>query len=72
MVNKFYSIDNGLNEVNCLSVDEIYIKLIALRLPTFKAANIRDLVSTMQPNDFLVFNDFKAGCIKIRCWKYTD
>ena len=70
MINKFYSINNGLDEANCFSVDEIYIRLIAAKFPMFKAASIRELVSTMQPDDFLVFNDFKAGRIEIRCWKY--
>ena len=71
MINKFYTIDNGLDEVNCFSIDEIYIRLIAARLPMSKAVSIRELVSTMKPDDFLVFNDFKAGRIVIRCWNYT-
>lgn len=72
MIKKFYSIDNGIDEANCFSVDEIYLRLIAACLPMSKAATIRELVSTMQPDDFIVFNDFKAGRIEIRCWNYMD
>lgn len=72
MINKFYSIDNGIDEVNCFSIDEIYFRLILARLQMSKAANIRELVSTMQPDDFLVFNDSKAGRIEIRCWTYYN
>lgn len=71
MINKFYTIDNGLDEVNCFSIDEIYIRLIAASMPMSKAVSIGELVSTMQPDDFLVFNDFKAGRIEIRCWNYS-
>lgn len=70
MIEKIYSIDIGLDEVNCFSVVEIYLRLIAAFIPTRKADCIRGLVSEMEPNDCIVFDDFKAGRIEIRCWKY--
>ena len=72
MIEKLYTIQTtDIDEVNCFSVDEIYLRLIAARLLMCKAAAIRELVSTMQPNDCLVFDDFKAGRIEIRCWNYS-
>ena len=72
MIKKFYSIQTNVNEANCYSVEEIYFRLIVNCIPMCKAACIRELVSTMQPNDCLVFDDFKAGRIEIRCWNYID
>lgn len=72
MIEKFYTIQTDNYEVNCYSVDEIYLRLIVDCIPTSKAECIRELVSTMQPIDFLVFNDFKVGRIEIRCWKYYN
>lgn len=71
MIKKFYTIQTSLDEVNCFSVDEIYLRLIASRLLMKKAACIRELVSEMQPDDCLVFDDFTAGRIEIRCWNYS-
>ena len=71
MIKKLYTIQTNINEVDCYSVDEIYLRLIVDCIPTTKAECIRELVSTMQPNDCLVFDDFKAGRIEIRCWKYS-
>ena len=70
MIEKFYTIQTNRDETNCFSIDEIYLRLIAALMPMSKAATIRELVSTMQPDDFLVFDEFKAGRIEIRCWKY--
>lgn len=72
MINKFYSINNGHDEVNCFSVDEIYLRLITAKVQMSKAECIRELVTTMQPDDFLVFNDVKAGRIEIYCWAYYN
>ena len=72
MIDKFYSIDNGFVEANCFSIDEIYIRLILAKLQESKAASIRDLVSTLQPDEFFVFTDSKVGRIEIRCWKYYN
>lgn len=72
MITKFYSINNGIDEVNCFSVDEIYMRLIAAKVQKFKAASIREVVSTMQPDDYLIFNDLEAGRIEIHCWNYVD
>lgn len=72
MIDKFYSIDTGFSEVNCFSIDEIYIRLILAKLQKSRAASIRDLVSTLEPDEFLVFTDSKAGRIEIRCWKYYN
>lgn len=72
MIKKFYSINNGIKEGDCFSVDGIYFRLIVNCIPTSKAECIRELVSTMQPGDFLVFNDCKAGRIEIRCWTYYN
>ena len=71
MIKRFYTIQTNLDDLNCFSVDEIYLRLIAARLLIKKAACIKELVSEMQPDDFLVFNDFKAGRIEIRCWNYS-
>ena len=71
MIKKFYTIQTNLDEVNCFSLDEIYFRLIVNCIPTGKAECIRELVSTMQPNDCIVFDDFKAGRIEIRCWDYS-
>ena len=70
MIKKFYTIQTNIKESDCYSVDGIYFILIVNCIPTGKAECIRELVSTMQPDDCLVFNDFKAGRIEIRCWKY--
>ena len=72
MNKKFYTIQTGLYENNCFDVDEIYMRLIVNCIPTRKADCIRGLVSEMKPNDCLVFDDFKAGRIEIRCWNYMD
>ena len=72
MIKKFYTIQTNLDEMNCFSVDEIYFRLIVNCIPTGKSECIRKLVSTMEPNDCLVFDDFKAGRIEIRCWNYMD
>ena len=72
MIKKFSTIQTSIDEVNCFSVDEIYLRLIADCIPTCKADCIRELVSEMKPNDYLVFDDFKAGRIEIRCWNYND
>ena len=72
MIKKFYTIQTNINESNCYSVDEIYFRLIVNCIPTRKADCIRGLVSEMKPNDCLVFDDFKAGRIEIRCWNYND
>lgn len=72
MIKKFYSIDNGIDEVNCFSIDEIFLRLIVDCIPNSKAASIRELVSAMQPDDYIVFNDCKAGRIEIRCWTYYN
>ena len=71
MIKKFYTIQTNINEANCYSVDEIYFRLIVNCIPTHKADCIRGLVSEMQPNDCLVFDDFKVGRIEIRCWNYS-
>ena len=71
MIKKFYTIQTNVNEANCYSVDGIYFRLIVNCIPTCKAECIRGLVSTMQPNDCLVFDDFKVGRIEIRCWNYS-
>ena len=70
MIEKFYTIQTNRDEANCFSVDEIYLRLIAAWLPMDKARVIRELASTMQPDDFFAFDDSKAGKIEIRCWKY--
>lgn len=72
MIKKFYSINNGINEGDCFSVDGIYFRLIVNCIPTSKAECIKELVSTMQPDDYIVFNDSKAGRIEIRCWTYYN
>ena len=72
MIKKFYTIQTNIDEVNCFSVDEIYFRLIVNCIPTGKAECIRELVSTMQPDDCLVFDDSKAGRIEIRCWTYYN
>ena len=72
MIKKYYSIDNGIDEVNCFSIDEVFLRLIVDCIPASKAECIRELASTMHPGDFLVFNDCKAGRIEIRCWTYYN
>ena len=72
MIKNFYTIQTSINEVNCFSVVEIYLRLIADGIPTRKADCIRGLVSEMKQNDCLVFDDFKAGRIEIRCWTYEN
>ena len=72
MIKKFYTIQTSIDELNCFSVVEIYLRLIADCIPTRKADCIRGLVSEMKANDCLVFDDFKAGRIEIRCWNYYN
>ena len=71
MIKNYYTIQTSIEEVNCFSVAEIYLLLIAC-IPIRKADCIRGLVSEMKPNDCLVFDDFEAGRIEIRCWNFMD
>lgn len=72
MIEKFYTIKTNVNEVDCLSTEEIYLRLITARFSVSKANAIRELVSLMKPCDCLVFDDSGAGFVEIRTWKYDN
>ena len=72
MINKFYSIDTRIDEVNCFSEYEIYARMIVARVPKNKVQNIMQCVHDMQPNDYIVVASEDFGRIEIRCWNYND
>ena len=72
MINKFYSIDTGLDEVNCFSAYEVYCRMIVARVPKNKVQNIMQYVHDMQPNDYIVVAGEDFGRVEIRCWTYYN
>lgn len=72
MINKFYSIEIGLDEVNCFSTYEIYARMIVARVPKNKVQNIMQYIQDMQPNDYIVVAGEDFGRVEIRCWNYND
>ena len=72
MINKFYSIDNRLDEVNCFSAYEVYCRLTVSKVPKNIVQNIMPYVHEMKPNDYIVIGGENFGRVEIRCWNYYN
>ena len=72
MIDKFYSIDTGLDEVNCFSVSEVYYRMTVARVPYDTIKNIMPYVQSMKPNDYIVVASEKFGRVEVRCWDYYN
>ena len=70
MINKFYSIDTGIDEVNCFSVSELYYRMAVARVPYDTIKNFMPYVQSMKPNDYFVICGEKFGRVEVRCWSY--
>lgn len=70
MIDKFYSIDTGLDEVNCFSAYEVYCRMLIARVSKNKAQIMLSYVNEMIPGEyFVIAGDF--GRVEIRCWDYS-
>ena len=73
MVKKYYTFSSyRFDEVACFSTDEIYYRLLCENYSEVKAKAIANLVETMSPVDYLMFDNDGATCITIRCWTYES
>lgn len=72
MIEKFYSIDNGIDEVNCFSAYEVYCRMTVAKVPDVTARNIMPYVQAMNPNDYIVVGGESFGRVEIRCWNYYN
>lgn len=71
MITKFYSIETGLDEVNCFSTYEVYCRMMVARVPKNKAQIMLSYVNEMVPDDyFVIAGDF--GRVEVRCWTYEN
>ena len=72
MIDKYYSIDTRIDEVNCLSAYEVYCRMIVAKVPEDTAKNLMPYVQAMKPNDYFVAAGEEFGRVEIRCWTYYN
>lgn len=72
MIDKFYTIDNGLDEVNCFSSSEVYSCMTVAKIQDETARNLMPYVQAMKPNDYIVVGGENFGRVEIRCWEYYN
>ena len=71
MPKKYYTFSSySFDEVVCFSTDEIYYRLLCENYSEVKAKAIANLVKTMSPTDYLIFDNDDATRVTIRCWTY--
>ena len=70
MIEKIYSIDTGLDEVNCFTVMELLKHMEVAGVPVEVARNFISYLYEMKPNDYLSFGGEKFGRVEVRCWTY--
>lgn len=68
MIEKFYTIDNGLDEVNCFSTDEVYRRMIELKVPEDTVRKLMPYVRSMESSDYFVVGGENFGRAEVRCW----
>lgn len=68
MIEKFYTIDNGLDEANCFSTDEVYRRMIELKVPEDTALKLMPYLQAMKPSDYIVIGGENFGRAEVRCW----
>lgn len=68
MIDKFYTIDNGLDEVNCFSSYEVFGRMTVLKVPDYTVQNLMPYVQSMKPNDYIVVGGENFGRLEVRCW----
>ena len=72
MIERFYTIETGLDEVNCFSPYETYWRMVVAGVPKNNAQLILAYVNEMRPNDYISFGGEGFGRVEIRCWKYEN
>lgn len=72
MIDKFYSIDTGIDDVNCFSAYEVYCYLPVAKVPYDTVRNIMPYLQAMKPNDYIVVGGENFGRVEIRCWTYDN
>ena len=70
MIEKIYSIDTGLDEVNCSTVIELLKLMEEAGVPVEVYRNFITYLYEMKPNDYLIFGGEKFGRVGVRCWTY--
>ena len=61
-----------IDELTCFSSQEIYYRLLAEKFTEARATAIRYLVDTMEPMDYLIFDNDGVTRVIIRCWTYKN
>lgn len=72
MITKFFTIETGLDDVNCFSAYEAYCRMIVAKVPKNKAQIMLAYVNEMQPNDYITFSGKEFTRVEIRCWTYEN
>lgn len=72
MIEKLYSMDTGLDEVNCFTVMELLKHMEVAGVPVEVTRNFISYLYEMKPNDYLIFGGEKFSRVEVRCWNYEN
>ena len=71
MVKKYYTFTAyNLDEITCFSSQEIYYRLLCEEFTEARARAITNLVDTMEPMDYLIFDNDGVTRVIIHCWSF--
>lgn len=73
MLKKYYTFSAySMDEITCFSTQEIFYRLLCEKVIEKRATAIAKLAETMEPMDYLIFDNDGVTRITIRCWKYEN